>query len=353
MKKIDWIEYFEAVNGRAPEEAEILAALEAGEFEEETISESANEPIAKSVTEQSGTEQVKETSSSPVQTKPVEGINSNPQVQEWKAKGNDYFNWVVQALKKPNNSNKPNFIYSAVTVALSATLLAAAIVFYIRNVVLSFINTSVGGVTIQSTSPEVYDKLVLEIEGGFGLGAVLKFGLAILVFYSVAIILPGLFSKFIQKTELDIKTEFAKASQFTPILLVLNAIGFISTLFVKKSLIVSSEIQSDLTNLLSTITSNPMQTATDFMDLVNRVPAIDSVVKVFICISLVSLLGSIFIFVAIAKNTKLSYKKIDNFYVTTALIFIVMLGLYYLNHLIGSEITTIFKGIYANLTSSY
>ncbi|MGQ7367604.1 DUF6574 domain-containing protein [Streptococcus suis] len=37
MKKIDWIEYFEAVNGRSPEEAEIAAALAAGEFEEEVV----------------------------------------------------------------------------------------------------------------------------------------------------------------------------------------------------------------------------------------------------------------------------------------------------------------------------
>ncbi len=32
MKKIDWIEYFEAINGRSPEAHEIEAALAAGEF---------------------------------------------------------------------------------------------------------------------------------------------------------------------------------------------------------------------------------------------------------------------------------------------------------------------------------
>lgn len=41
MKKIDWIEYFEAVNGRSPEEAEIAAALAAGEFEEEVVDTTA------------------------------------------------------------------------------------------------------------------------------------------------------------------------------------------------------------------------------------------------------------------------------------------------------------------------
>ncbi|MDW8742394.1 hypothetical protein Q7W37_05010 [Streptococcus suis] len=35
MKKIDWIEYFEAINGRSPEAHEIEAALAAGEFEED------------------------------------------------------------------------------------------------------------------------------------------------------------------------------------------------------------------------------------------------------------------------------------------------------------------------------
>ncbi|HFI0345014.1 TPA: hypothetical protein ACGOWL_000407 [Streptococcus suis] len=354
MKKIDWIEYFEAVNGRSPEEAEIAQALAAGEFEEEQVVEQSKVTVEETVTGQSSAERVQESFSQAAAVNHFENVAANPQVQEWKNKGNDYLNWVIQALKKPNDaSNKQNFIYSVVTVILSGALLSAAFVYFIRNVSLSFINTSVGGVTIQSTSPEVYDKLVLAIEGGFGLGAVLKFGLAIVAFYVASIILPVLFLKFIQKTNLDLKTEFVKASQFTPILLVLNAIGFISTFFVKKSLIVSNDIQNELTSLFATINSNPMQSVTDLFGLVNRVPAIDSVVKVFTCISFVSFLGALVVFVAIAKNTKFSYKKIDNFYVTTILILIVTIGLYYLNNFISSEILTIFQGIYSAMLSSY
>lgn len=366
MKKIDWIEYFEAVNGRSPEEAEIAAALAAGEFEEEQVVEQSKstveEPVTEQakviveevVTEQSSTEQVQESISQAATVNHFESVASNPQVQEWKNKGSDYLNWIIRALKKPNDtSNTQNFVYSVITVVLSGALLSAAFVYFIRNVAISFINTSVGGVTLQSTSPEIYDKLVLAIEGGFGLNSVLKFGLAIVAFYSVSIILPVLFLKFVQKTNLDIKAEFVKASQFTPILLVLNAIGFISTFFVKKSLIVSSDVQNELTSLFATINSNPMQSITDLLGLINRVPAIDSVVKVFTCISLVAFVGALVIFVAIAKNTKFSYKKIDNFYVTIILILIVMFGQYYLSNFISSEILTIFQGIYSAMLSSY
>ena len=39
MIKQDWLDYFEAVNGRAATEAEIAQALAAGEFQEEQVAQ--------------------------------------------------------------------------------------------------------------------------------------------------------------------------------------------------------------------------------------------------------------------------------------------------------------------------
>ena len=42
MIKQDWLDYFEAVNGRSATEAEIAQALAAGEFQEEQAAQEAS-----------------------------------------------------------------------------------------------------------------------------------------------------------------------------------------------------------------------------------------------------------------------------------------------------------------------
>ena len=43
MIKQDWLDYFEAVNGRSATEAEIAQALAAGEFQEEQVAQEASQ----------------------------------------------------------------------------------------------------------------------------------------------------------------------------------------------------------------------------------------------------------------------------------------------------------------------
>ncbi|MBO4107228.1 DUF6574 domain-containing protein [Streptococcus suis] len=51
MKKTDWIEYFEALNGRSPEQHEVDEALSKGEFEQETVSETTSSEVEEQVVE--------------------------------------------------------------------------------------------------------------------------------------------------------------------------------------------------------------------------------------------------------------------------------------------------------------
>ena len=45
MTKADWLDFFEAINGRSATEEEIAAALAAGEFEAAPVQEAPAQPI--------------------------------------------------------------------------------------------------------------------------------------------------------------------------------------------------------------------------------------------------------------------------------------------------------------------
>ncbi|HFI0635288.1 TPA: DUF6574 domain-containing protein [Streptococcus suis] len=140
MKKIDWIEYFEAVNGRSPEEAEIAAALAAGEFEEEVVE--TTEEVAQ---EQVSVVQEPTQSTPPVQEstvqQPVNGVVqqavANQQVYQQPAQPSafgiffkQFRDWIWSAVKAPTSVAAQSHKYNG-WVSLSLIALFAALTIYI------------------------------------------------------------------------------------------------------------------------------------------------------------------------------------------------------------------------------
>ncbi|HFH9839203.1 TPA: DUF6574 domain-containing protein [Streptococcus suis] len=140
MKKIDWIEYFEAVNGRSPEEAEIVAALAAGEFEEEVVE--TTEEVAQ---EQVSVVQEPTQSTPPVQEstvqQPVNGAVQQPvanqQVYQQPAQPSafgiffkQFRDWIWSAVKAPTSVVAQSHKYNG-WVSLSLIALFAALTIYI------------------------------------------------------------------------------------------------------------------------------------------------------------------------------------------------------------------------------
>ncbi|HFU3985521.1 TPA: DUF6574 domain-containing protein [Streptococcus suis] len=140
MKKIDWIEYFEAVNGRSPEEAEIAAALAAGEFEEEVVE--TTEEVAQ---EQVSVVQEPTQSTPPVQEstvqQPVNGAvqqaAANQQVYQQPAQPSafgiffkQFRDWIWSAVKAPTSVVAQSHKYNG-WVSLSLIALFAALTIYI------------------------------------------------------------------------------------------------------------------------------------------------------------------------------------------------------------------------------
>ncbi|HEM3682863.1 TPA: hypothetical protein U1D20_000313 [Streptococcus suis] len=166
MKKIDWIEYFEAVNGRAPEEAEILAALEAGEFEEEQVLENVTELATEVVEEPTESVQVHEPVqevASQINQEPVNTPTPQVVVEQQSAQQSvqqpvqpaqpsafgSFFNqfkvWVLSALKAPTSVAAETHKYNG-WVSLALISFFAALTIYIP---MNSITSGINGFTNQ------------------------------------------------------------------------------------------------------------------------------------------------------------------------------------------------------------
>lgn len=116
MKQQDWIDYFEAVNGRSPEPADIAAAIAKGEFEVEPtpaaqpVSAEPVTPTVDTTATQQPVEQTQASPQAPLQFQQVQGAQGqsvyNVQVAVpsevtvfWK----QFWEWLVSAWKRPTS----------------------------------------------------------------------------------------------------------------------------------------------------------------------------------------------------------------------------------------------------------
>ncbi|HFU4203738.1 TPA: hypothetical protein ACGO8F_001335 [Streptococcus suis] len=413
MKKSDWIDYFEAVNGRSPEEQELAAALAAGEFEDEsteevpvvedesteevpavesestetvskveeksqqsapqesellesetedklessivtaeseTVSDSTTETnlASESITSSSASEPNPVTIPQAVPTQPMfENIKTNPQVQELKQKGLDYFSWVLKSLKSPTeDTENGNIIYSALTLAFAAIFMAMAIVFFFRNILLSFANLTIGGESIEFSQPELYDHMVDSINSGLGVFAVIKVSLILLVFYIISLLIPALVNGLAQNKLNEIKEKLASSSRFAPLLLIINFLAFLTTFLMKTYLVISEDTPYELAGILYNAGDNSAGAVAQFAELMQEVPALESIMQVGSYITFFVVVGFVILLVAFIKNIRVTHKKLDAFYISVGLVCILLVITIATNRLIYGSMINAFEDIY-------
>lgn len=137
MNKTDWIEYFEAIHSRTPNEEEIAKALAAGEFSDEELAEAAEvveETISeKGVESEETVTPVKnsdeESVASATETKTaafkekekevIEKLKDNQVIADGVQVASNYFAWVLDTLKRPmSKASGFNSIYSYLTLGI-------------------------------------------------------------------------------------------------------------------------------------------------------------------------------------------------------------------------------------------
>ncbi|MGV3023427.1 DUF6574 domain-containing protein [Streptococcus suis] len=161
MKKIDWIEYFEAINGRSPEAHEIEAALAAGEFEEDVLqnvpteevvqeekvdAESTVEPVsapedipAQQPVQEPAQAFAQQTNAQAQQAQPQPTVQQvNPQALQQAPAAPSAFGlffkqfreWIVSAWKKPTSIASHTHKYNGLTSLLLIAFFAALTIYF-------------------------------------------------------------------------------------------------------------------------------------------------------------------------------------------------------------------------------
>ena len=162
MSKQDWLDYFEAVNGRSASAEEIAQALAAGEFQEEVAAPQApefvaapQEPVAApqapefTAAPQEPAPQAAPTNGSAFQQAPQQayqqpvqpGYQQNPyqgqpyptQPSQFGVAAGGYWSWFVSALKRPTAVNQPKalngilqYVFTAFVMTLATFFTASA-----------------------------------------------------------------------------------------------------------------------------------------------------------------------------------------------------------------------------------
>ena len=132
MSKQDWLDYFEAVNGRSASAEEIAQALAAGEFQEEVVvpetpqapefvaapTAPVEEPVAAPVQEpvpQAAYQQA------PYQGQPGQAYPAQP--SQFGVAVGGYWNWFLSALKRPTAVENPKALNGILQYVLTAFVL--------------------------------------------------------------------------------------------------------------------------------------------------------------------------------------------------------------------------------------
>lgn len=331
MNKADWLDYFEAINGRMPSDDEIAQALAAGEFQDyEETDVPTTQPPLNSTFETTDNSNLNVQSTLTNQGQGVEQTSSlqtttNVQLENFKSRSKNYFSWLLTNLKNPQfNTEKDYFVFGAITIGLSALFAALTILNFVRRILTSVINTTVDGYSFKTNSPEIYDSFKNAIGDNFGFGKLVYFTLIFAVVYAVFIVIPALLKDSHQGNKLTTVT--GTLVSVTPVVLVFNVLAFLSTFLLKTKLTISSTY---FYSTLSSITSfskqeEVMSALSKLTDLMKNVPAIASIKNVVFLVTILSVLGIIVLTANLIKNITKSLGFLKPVYVITLAVIIVL-----------------------------
>ncbi|MFC4761343.1 hypothetical protein [Fructobacillus durionis] len=134
----EWEEYFQAVNDRMPNDAEVAEALQKGEFQEATTAQAAP---------------AQETAQ-PAQAAQAQQAQPNEKVEEFKKQAGNYFAWFKERAMAPTkfmNDEKPNKMFLWISFALAVIFAALTPWNYLRRV-LDQLNSQSGGASSSTKS---------------------------------------------------------------------------------------------------------------------------------------------------------------------------------------------------------
>ncbi|NLQ35618.1 hypothetical protein [Streptococcus mutans] len=338
MNKEDWLDYFEAINGREPSAKEIAEALAIGEFQDDATTDvafeesSSNDTVAEVVEEKEASSIGADPIAYPKEQMPLAHsnniANSKQQVEQLKEKGKNYLSWFLEGLKHPvAESSNSQFIYGLITLFLAAVLLAAGLVNYINRIFTSIINMTVSGESLKLKEPETFSMIEDAIRTNFGFSKVIVVTLIIFLAYAILAVLPAFINKFTSKSQENVTELLGKYVAYTPLLAVVNFLILVVSFFTSDKLVVSSKYAYQIASSFETVASSPSEGLSSVSRLVKEVPAIHSIQTVCVYLTILSIISLAVLLVAFLKNIKVSIGTLNNFYVTliSFLVFILII----------------------------
>lgn len=351
MNKEDWLDYFEAINERKPTPEEISQALKNGDFQDYQVRDVPQVPekgqkiydtIEEVHTErhtipESQNSYYQDTRQS-LQNVPTNRANSMANVDSLKAGGKNYLAWFLENLKNPQaRAMNSQFIFGLVSLLASGIFSAWAIVNYFNRILMSVANMTFDGKSLESVFPDGYARVKNIIESQFGFGKIFYLAITISALYFISLLIPYIINNMSDKKS-DFKDEMGRMMSFTPLLLVINFIAFLSTFLVNNRLDVSLDIYEKVFGIFTEFTSNAFQGITDTIELLKEIPGLASIKSVFFYLLILAILGLLVIFVNIIKNINGKLGVANAFYMTIAAIILLSLIIFFADKMIVKAI---------------
>ncbi|MGT2884849.1 hypothetical protein ACVRZS_08000 [Streptococcus ferus] len=376
MNREDWLDYFEAINGRTPSAAEIAEALAANEFQDYDVTNIENEDKGSQVFDTVEDSGAVSTNS---QLEKIEGQNpdfqtasaypyanevfspaeqqsgsENQALADFKVKGKNYFVWFMDQLKAPQIKTQASYlVYGLITLALAALFLAWGYVNYIHRIFTSVINMTISGESLKLQQPELFSTLEDVVDSSFGFTKVISVSLIILVAYLLISGIPSLIHKVTSKSQTKLTELVGQVLSFTPLLAVINLLALAVSFMAPNKLVVYNQYSGSILSSISSIGSDPLTALAYLVNLIKKIPAVTSAKTVLIYLVLFSIVGLAILLVVYLGNVKSSFGYLNHFYVSLIALFIFVVIIYVLDKTLLSSFLSGIENFQTSLKELY
>ena len=376
MNREDWLDYFEAINGRTPSAAEIAEALAANEFQDYDVTNIENEDKGSQVFDTVEDSGAVSTNSQPEK---IEGQNpdfqtasaypyanevfspaeqqsgsENQALADFKVKGKNYFVWFMDQLKAPQIKTQASYlVYGLITLALAALFLAWGYVNYVYRIFTSVINMTISGESLKLQQPELFSTLEDVVDSSFGFTKVISVSLIILVAYLLISGIPSLIHKVTSKSQTKLTELVGQMLSFTPLLAVINLLALAVSFMAPNKLVVYNQYSGSILSSISSIGSDPLTALAYLVNLIKKIPAVTSAKTVLIYLVLFSIVGLAILLVVYLGNVKSSFGYLNHFYVSLIALFVFVVIIYVLDKTLLSSFLSGIENFQTSLKELY
>lgn len=376
MNREDWLDYFEAINGRTPSAAEIAEALAANEFQDYDVTNIENEDKGSQVFDTVEDSGAVSTNSQPEK---IEGQNpdfqtasaypyanevfspaeqqsgsENQALADFKVKGKNYFVWFMDQLKAPQIKTQASYlVYGLITLALAALFLAWGYVNYIHRIFTSVINMTISGESLKLQQPELFSTLEDVVDSSFGFTKVISVSLIILVAYLLISGVPSLIHKVTSKSQTKLTELVGQVLSFTPLLAVINLLALAVSFMAPNKLVVYNQYSGSILSSISSIGNDPLTALAYLVNLIKKIPAVASAKTVLIYLVLFSIVGLAILLVIYLGNIKSSFGYLNHFYVSLIALFVFVVIIYVLDKTLLSSFLSGIENFQTSLKEIY